>query len=568
MPLAPPIVHADAWPRAVLHCDMDSFYVAVHRQDHPEDSNVPLVVGGSADGRGVVASASYEARRFGVRSAMPTARAVRLCPGLKVVGADWSRIKESSRKVMAALAAFGPIETMSVDEAYVDVTDALAAFLAAYPHAGSSGDVAPTADVDPTTDEGQAPARSTPSLSTAAASPADASSAAAPSRTSEPPSATRPTTTSTRAPSPTTPGARSSPNERATSRPTSRPISQPTSRPTSRTTVRPPTDDPAWLATAVAMGALPEKAMRVAKRSRRSADVRAMPVTAPFDSQSRFQSPSASPAPTSSPTSSPTLSSASPTSTSSRTTTPPASPTLDVSPAVRAFAESVRQAVIAATGLPASVGLAPNKGVAKVASDHDKPEGTTVVPPGTEAAFLAPMPVRAIHGVGPRTAERLGSLGIETCAQLAASDPELLASVFGSHGEGLCRRALGRDDRPVHAGRGRAKSISAERTFRRDVADEAHLLGKVDELAEEIARSLAKRKLEARTVVVKFRWADFTTYTRQRTTEIPVSSAAELSEMARAIWREHWPAGKPVRLVGVGTAKLSEKDEGQLKLWG
>jgi nucleotidyltransferase/DNA polymerase involved in DNA repair len=467
------------WPRAVLHCDMDSFFVAVHRLHAPEDQGVPLVVGGSADGRGVVASASYEARRFGVRSAMPTARALRLCPGLKVVSANWSHIRACSKQVMEALAAFGPLEAMSVDEAYVDVTEALARFIAdgrghSAEEGRSTGAVQAPKGPDQRGD-----------------SPASAADRAGRTR-----------------------GARSS---------------------------APPRDDPAWIATAVAMGALPPRAVRSTAPGRDSA-VRSNRRSASSHAPTEGPEPAAR----------------------SRGDGPAGQP----SSIARAFAASVREAVVAATGLPASVGLAPNKGVAKVASDFDKPEGVTVVPPGTEATFLAPMPVRAIHGIGPRTAERLGRLGIETCAQLAAADPSQLAATFGQHAEGLCRRALGRDDRPVRPERGPAKSISAERTFRRDVSDEAALLAKVDELAEEIAGVLAKRKLEARTVIVKIRWADFTTYTRQRTVEVPVSDAGELREIARLLWLEHWPPGKPVRLVGVGTAKLSDREEGQLKLWG
>ena len=105
---------------AVLHIDMDAFYVNVHLLDHPEDAGAPLAVGGRPEERGVVSSASYEARRFGVRSAMPTSQAIRLVPNLKVVSPDWPRIKGCSRQVMAILGEYGPLEKMSVDEAYVD----------------------------------------------------------------------------------------------------------------------------------------------------------------------------------------------------------------------------------------------------------------------------------------------------------------------------------------------------------------------------------------------------------------------------------------------------------------
>jgi DNA polymerase-4 len=102
---------------------MDAFFVNVHLLDHPKERGLPLAVGGDPAGRGVIASASYEARQFGVRSAMPSARALRLCPRLKIVGHTWPRIRECSRQVMALLAEFGPVEQMSVDEAYVDLSD-------------------------------------------------------------------------------------------------------------------------------------------------------------------------------------------------------------------------------------------------------------------------------------------------------------------------------------------------------------------------------------------------------------------------------------------------------------
>jgi len=352
---------ASAWQRAILHLDMDAFFVNVHLLDHPEDEGVPLAVGGRPEGRGVVASASYEARRFGVRSAMPAARAIRLCPQLKFVGRDWSRIRECSREVMAILRDYGPVEQVSVDEAYVDVSD----------HT-----------------------------------------------------------------------------------------------------------DPA------------------------------------------------------------------------------------------ALARTIRERVQAETGLPPSVGLAPNKLVAKVASDHDKPQGCTVVRPGEEEAFLEELPVRVIWGIGPRTAERLALMGIRTCGELAAADAVALALEFGDHGGSLQRRARGRDSRPVQAERGPPKSISQERTFNEDVDDPEFLREKLRAMAEGVAVSLQKQGLIAHTVWVKFRWADFTTFTRQRTVEVGMDEAEAIARQATAIWEEHWPEGQRVRLLGVGVSKLEEPAARQLDLFG
>ncbi|KAA3659970.1 MAG: DNA polymerase IV, partial [Chloroflexi bacterium] len=270
------------WSRAILHLDMDAFYVNVHILDNPEDAGIPLVVGGQPDKRGVVASASYEARQTGVRSAMPTSQARRLCPQVKIVPANWERIRESSRQVMVVLREYGPVEQMSVDEAYID-------------------------------------------------------------------------------------------------------LSQQTQ---------------------------PEK-----------------------------------------------------------------------------VASQIQDRVKSETKLPCSVGLATSKLVAKVASDFDKPEGFTVVPSGTEAAFLAPMSTRAIHGIGPRTAEKLAAMSITTCAQLATAEFILLKQRFGNQAESLQQRAQGIDNRNVHSERGQAKSISQEWTFNTDVNDAKVLTNQLDKMCERVAKS-------------------------------------------------------------------------------
>jgi DNA polymerase-4 len=345
------------WPRAILHLDMDAFFVNVHILDHPEDGGIPLVVGGRPEERGVVASASYEARRRGIHSAMPSITAVRLCPEVKFVGHNWPRIRECSRQVMNILGEYGPLEKMSVDEAYVDLSQ----------------------QADP-----------------------------------------------------------------------------------------------------------------------------------------------------------------------------------------KRLAGEIRQRVKAETRLPASIGLATSKLVAKVASDHDKPEGSTIILPGEEAAFLAPLPVRVIWGIGPRTAERLAALSIQTCGQLAAADPSQLAGEFGQHAIGMRQRAQGIDDRPVEPDHGPPKSISNEWTFNEDTNDPAFLLGKLDKMVLAVGQSLRESNLMAQTVYLKFRWADFTTFTRQKTLAVPIDSDEEIRRMAHAIWEENWPRGQRVRLLGVGVSKLSEPQQIQL----
>ena len=339
---------------------MDAFYVNVHLLDHGEDAGLPLVVGGRPDERGVVSSASYEARQSGVRSAMPTAVALRLVPKLKIVAPDWPRIRECSHGVMAVLERYGPLEQISVDEAYIDLTG---------------------------------------------------------------------------------------------------------------------------------------------------------------------------------------------------------------SPDPETIAADIRKRIPEGTSLPASVGLATSKLVAKVASDFNKPRGLTIVPPGEEAAFMAPQSVRVIWGIGPRTAERLAALGIQTCGQLAVADSDSLRATFGRDADSLQRRARGEDDRPVETDRGPAKSISQEWTFNRDVADAAVLREYLEKMSAEVAEQLTRNNLLAHTIRVKFRWSDFTTFTRQRSLPVATDDPATIFRVAHALWRENWSDGRPMRLLGVGAASLVEGEGRQLGLF-
>jgi DNA polymerase-4 len=347
------------WSRAILHLDMDAFFVNVHLLHHPEQKGLPLAVGGTPAERGVVASASYEARQFGVRSAMPSSQAVKLCPALVFVRHNWEQIHTCSSQIMELLAHYGPVEQMSVDEAYVDLSQ--------YPN--------------------------------------------------------------------------------------------------------------------------PEQ-----------------------------------------------------------------------------LALFLRQQVKREVGLPASVGLASSKLVAKVASDYDKPEGCTIVMPGEEARFLAPLPVRALHGIGPRTAERLAEMGLNRCGQLGQASLDELRLVFGRHGDELQQKALGIDPRPVVPESGPAKSISQEWTFNEDIGDEAQLAGKLAEMCELVAHQLQKKNLLAHTISVKFRLTDFTTFTRQKTVEVGVNQAADILRVAEAVWREFWPPGRPLRLLGVGVSNLEQPLAQQLPL--
>ena len=345
------------WPRAILHLDMDAFYANVHLLDHPDDAGLPIAIGGKPDQRGVVASASYEARKVGVRSAMPMSKAIRICPNLKVVSANWPRIKSCSQQVMETLGQYGIVEKISVDEAYIDVSEHKRPFI---------------------------------------------------------------------------------------------------------------------------------------------------------------------------------------------------------------LAETIRQHVKTVTGLPASVGLATCKLVAKVASDYDKPEGCIIVLPGQERAFLAPQSVRVIWGIGPRTAERLAAVDIRTCGELATVEYALLKRHFKNQAAGLQERARGIDPRAVKSERGLSKSISQEWTFSEDSNDPVMLAEKLQKMAATVSRSLKRNGLIAHTVTVKFRWADFTTFTRQKSESVGIDDADEIYQVAEQLWRANWTVGQRMRLLGVGVSGISKPQTRQL----
>lgn len=220
-------------------------------------------------------------------------------------------------------------------------------------------------------------------------------------------------------------------------------------------------------------------------------------------------------------------------------------------------ARSLQAAVRRATGLPCSVGIAPSKSVAKIASDHRKPHGTMLVPPAAVAAFLAPLPVGKLHGCGPKTAALLRGMGLPTIGDLAAAPPSLLEAHLGSHGAWLHRVARGDDRRQVTADAWERKSRGNETTFPRDQADPAKVLAVAAGLMEEILEEQARR--DGRpfgTVTVKLRYGDFTTLTRSHSAPAPLD-AAEPDHAAQALRAVHallaplLDGGRPVRLVGV-----------------
>ncbi len=341
-------------PRRIIHIDMDAFYASVEQRDDAQLRGKPVAVGGSPASRGVVAAASYEARRFGVRSAMPMARAVRLCPELLIVRPDFAKYKAASEKVMEILHCATPlVEPLSLDEAYLDVT------------------------------------------------------------------------------------------ENAWGEPL---------------------------------------AMTVAIRIKRE----------------------------------------------------------------------IREKL----SLTASAGVAPNKFLAKIASGWEKPDGLTVIAPERVESFLQKLPAEALWGVGPVTAKRLRSIGVIRLVDVRAVERSLLENAVGSLADWLVSLSHGIDDRPVEPSRER-KSISSETTFARDLTDAGEIARELDALAAEVAASLARKGLVARTVTIKVRYADFTTVTRSHTAQGATSSAKSLSTRARALLERTDAARRPVRLLGVGAHGLS-----------
>ena len=347
---------------AILHVDLDAFYASVEQLDDPSLRGRPVIVGGLG-GRGVVSAASYEARRFGVHSAMPIGRAARQCPGAVFLPVDMDKYARVSREIMDVLAEFTPLlEPLSIDEAFLDVTRTRALF----------GDGA-------------------------------------------------------------------------------------------------------------------EQGRRIKARIRTAVD------------------------------------------------------------------------------LTASIGVAANKFVAKIASDLEKPDGLVVVPAGREAEFLAPLPVARLWGVGRVAASDLASMGISTIGQLAAMPLEQLRPRFGTGARQLTELARGLDERPVEPFTP-PKSMGAEETFGRDHRDVERLRATLRGQAERVARELRAEGLAGRTVNLKLRFADFSTITRSHTTE-PTQDGLTIYREATALF-DRVALRQAVRLVGLSVSGLGPAGEGQLSLLG
>jgi len=338
--------------RVIIHLDMDAFFASVEQLDNPELRGKPVIVGGSPDGRGVVSTCSYEARKYGIRSAMPLSEAVRRCPQGIFVRGHMTRYSEVSRQVFAIMASYSPlIARVSVDEAFLDVTH----------------------------------------------------------------------------------------------------------------------------------------------------------------SQKLF------------------------------------------GPGVE-IARTIQRRVARELSLPASVGVAPNKFLAKVASDLKKPKGFVVVNACNAAEFLAPLAVERIWGVGQKTAQSLHKLGLMTIGDIQKTSPTTLERSLGVYGKHLWALACGLDDRPVEEEEG-VKSVGHEHTFDFDIADVEVLKSTLLHLCAKVGRRLRKKELRCKTVTLKLRFMDFSTFTRQ----CPLDKATDLDHdlyHAGVKLLDKLYNGTPVRLIGISASHL------------
>ncbi|MCB9673969.1 MAG: DNA polymerase IV [Alphaproteobacteria bacterium] len=348
--------------RKILHVDMDAFYASVEQRDDPTLRGRPVAVGGDPEGRGVVAAASYEARRYGVRSAMAAAHALKLCPDLIFVRGSFTKYRAVSQQMHAIFADYtDQIEAVALDEAYLDVSENRAGL--------------------------------------------------------------------------------------------------------------------------------------------------------PFASQ---------------------------------------------------VAVEIRRRIRDELDLTASAGVAPVKFAAKIASDHRKPDGLTVIPPERLLAFLHPLPVRKLPGVGPSTETRIRGLGIHTIGDVARRDLRELERRLGSRGAWLWRMANGEDPRRVVGSRVR-KSRGSERTFDTDVTDAQRLLDFLAEQTRGLCEGLQRSEEKARTVTLKIRYADFTTITRASTLPQPTDSAEDVLPEVQRLLAKTDAGTTPVRLAGITFSNFAGEGEGPVE---
>ena len=228
----------------------------------------------------------------------------------------------------------------------------------------------------------------------------------------------------------------------------------------------------------------------------------------------------------------------------------------------RSLAANIKEVVKAKTQLTCSIGVAPNKSVAKIASDFQKPDGLTVVPPEKVRTFLAPLPAQKISGVGKQSSELLKQLGISTIGELAAAHPTKLIDAFGKYGTRLWQVSNGIDDDEVIATH-ETKSISSETTFDEDVADTAKVREALSSLINDVHARTVNHRMLFRTVGIKVRLENFSTFTRARSHSRHTDDKAIMEEFVMDLFKEFETSSKKFRLVGVRVSNLAKADSGQ-----
>jgi len=234
--------------------------------------------------------------------------------------------------------------------------------------------------------------------------------------------------------------------------------------------------------------------------------------------------------------------------------------------AVKRLGETVKKRVFSETGLTASIGVATTKSVAKIASDMDKPDGLTIVTPDSVREFLDPLPVTKIWGVGRKTFQTLTRLGIQIVRQLREYPLDALEKKFGKMGSHLHRMAKGIDEREVST-REEIKSISHETTFLKDQTDRELLISTLMLLSEKVSIRLRKHGFRGKTIQIKLRFNDFSTFTRSKTLPDPTHLTEQIFAVSKRLFEQFDNVQKPVRLIGVGVSQLQSEAGLQLSLW-
>jgi DNA polymerase-4 len=217
-------------------------------------------------------------------------------------------------------------------------------------------------------------------------------------------------------------------------------------------------------------------------------------------------------------------------------------------------------------GLSSSIGVATNKMIAKIASDFDKPNGLTVVPPGEERSFLALLKPQKISGIGPKMAEKLAEMNVQTIRDLSKIPVNILKAKFGKIGTVMAQWAQGIDDRPIQVERD-IKSISNERTFPKDISSKNELIMVLTQLCEKVVSRLTDKKFLAKRVFIKLRYYDFDTHTTQKSLSEPTDSLEKIIDVAKELFIYSWVDKKPIRLLGVGVSNFENEETSQVKLF-